>query len=43
MLKQSITKPNILVLTQGAMPLITPARADEEILPGLMNFDYDVT
>lgn len=43
MLKQSITKTNILVFTQGAMPLIIPARADEEILPDLANFDYDVT
>lgn len=43
MLKQSITKTSILVLTQGAMPLITPAGADEEILPGLVNFDYDAT
>lgn len=42
MLKQSITKTNVLVLTQGAMPLVIPARADE-ILPGLANFDYDVT
>lgn len=42
-LEPIITKTSTLVRTQGAMPLIFSARADEDILPGLADFDYDVT